>query len=49
MFGLQALVSPAPLLSPLLITRMLCKQTSGEQSKLLLDIKAREISLHKNE
>lgn len=46
-FGLHTLVSPALLLSPLLITRMVCKQTSSEQSKLLLCIKAREISLYK--
>lgn len=48
MFGLQALVSSAQLLSPFLITRMVCKQTSSEQSKLLLCIKARETSLYKN-
>lgn len=49
MFGLQAPVSPALLPAPLLIAPMLCKQPSSEQSKLLLCIKAREISLHKNE
>lgn len=49
MFGLQALASPALLLSPLLITWMVCKQTSSKQSKLLLCIKAREISLYKKE